>query len=90
MRTVWKYTLRDQDTTIEMPIGATILHVREQHGCICMWALVDSTAEKERRSFLVTGTGHEIKSTYTDLEYVGSALVDYGTFVFHVFEHKHP
>lgn len=81
---VWKYPLADVVNDVEMPAGAAVLMVAEQHGKICLWAKVSPDAERVIRRFQVVGTGHaELGGTET---YLGSALVNNGNFVFHVFE----
>lgn len=81
---VWKYALPKVMNDVEMPAGATVLAVAEQHNEICLWAKVDPAAEKVKRTFQVVGTGHaELDGTET---YLGSAQISNGNFVFHVFE----
>lgn len=83
--TVWKYTLLAADLQrIEMPAGAQILHVAEQHGELCMWALVDPDEPPVAHRFTVIGTGHIAPSR--PAAYVGSALMLGGSLVWHVFE----
>jgi hypothetical protein len=70
-----------------MQKGAEIIHIAEQYGDICMWAIVDTDAEQEKRCFNIVETGHEI---YNDMginrKYIGSVHLDGGSFVFHIFE----
>ena len=81
---VWKYTLSEVVNEVEIPAGATLLMVAEQHNEICLWAKVNPAAEKATRTFQVVGTGHaELDGTET---YLGSAQLNNGNFVFHVFE----
>lgn len=82
---VWKYTLDRAVNEIGLPSGATVLTVAAQRNEICLWARVDPRAEKVTlRTFRVVGTGHE---ELTGGEtYIGSALINDGAFVFHVFE----
>jgi hypothetical protein len=83
-RVVWKYTLEAADRQeIEMPIGARILSVQLQGGLgPQMWALVDPSAERERRAFLLFGTGH----TGVHGQYIGTFQWHNGVTVWHVFE----
>jgi hypothetical protein len=71
---------------VELPEGAWILKINDHNGSIQLWALVDPTAEKESRRFLVQGTGHEITAvdSIEDLLYMDTAKVN--GFVWHVFE----
>lgn len=81
---VWKYALPKVMNDIEMPTGAMVLAVAEQHNEICLWAKVNPAAQKVMRTFQVVGTGHaELDGTET---YLGSAQLNNGNYVFHVFE----
>lgn len=84
MRAVWKFTVRIGGVTdLDMPKGATLLHVQVQRATPCLWALVDPTAEKEKRSFCWVGTGHPMD---IDGDYVGTIQSPDETLVFHLFE----
>lgn len=85
-RSVWKYILTPAEMRHYMPAGAEILHVHEQNGDICLWALVDPDAAKEQRNFVVLGTGHLDDRNFSHAEYIGSSHLRDGLFVFHVFE----
>ncbi len=82
-KAVWKYALEvaDGEQSISMPKAAKILCVAEQHGDICLWALVRPAAPAETRKFVVYGTGFPVGSGEA---YVGSAQIS--PFVWHVFE----
>lgn len=81
---VWKYALPKVVNPVEMPSGATVLAVAEQHNEICLWAKVNPANPKATRVFQVVGTGHaELDGTEA---YLGSAQLNNGNFVFHVFE----
>lgn len=82
---VWKYTLSGAVNEIGLPSGASVLTVAAQHNEICLWARVNPRAETVTlRTFRVVGTGHE---ELTGGEtYLGSAFVNDGLYVFHVFE----
>lgn len=81
---VWKYTLTKVENDVEMPSGAMILTVAEQHNEICLWAKVNPNAERVKRKLFVVGTGHaELNGAET---YLGSAQINNGNLVFHVFE----
>lgn len=81
--TIWKFTLQPY-CILDMPKGAQVLSVREQGSEICLWAMVDPSAEKEPRRFLGFGTGHDLPEG--DLSFVGTAHLASGAMVFHVFE----
>lgn len=83
MKTIWKFTLKPE-ITLEMPKGAQVLSVREQGEDICLGALVDPMAEKERRNFVSFGTGHDVPDL--PMQFIGTAHLAGGGLVFHVFE----
>lgn len=87
MLAVWKFPVRFNDLTdVEMPDGAKILHVNDQYGVLCIWALVDPQQKKEIRQFRLAGTGHPISMPADKLIHVGSYLTAGGQLVFHLFE----
>lgn len=83
---IFKYQIETLDNqTIEMPRGAEILHLDLQNNIPCIWALVDDKNPKEKREFLVVGTGHEIDYNI-EFNYVGTYQLMSGGLVFHVLE----
>lgn len=80
MKTVWKFFL---DREVEMPTGAKLLHVAEQHGQLCTWAEVDPDAPTEIRRFALVGTGHNVPENVT---FVGTILMMGGGILIHVYE----
>lgn len=82
---IWKFSLRvtQAPQQIEVPTGAIIRHIGEQDGSICIWMEVTQSAPKEKRKFLVMGTGWELPE---DRNYVGT--VQMGSFVWHVYENR--
>ncbi len=90
MHAVYKYTLplTDADAVLRMPPGARLLSVQCQGGALCLWALVNTYAERSHeRTFRVHGTGHPVPDV-DRLEYVGTAMMHNGALVWHVFEVK--
>lgn len=83
---VWKWVLSPQDlSTIQVPNGAQFLHVGEQEGAICLWALVNPVETKrEERTLRIAGTGHNLSNGRFD--YIGPVHLDGGRLIFHVFE----
>ena len=78
--TVYKYPLVIADyQNVDLPKGAQILCIKEQHGKICLWALVNpDETETETIKIRCAGTGHTIKES-----------VEYNeTIVFHFFKIK--
>lgn len=86
MKTIFKYDLRvEDDQTVDMPAGATVLCVQDQRGTPRLWALVDPSAPKVARTFRIHGTGHEIPDPER-LAYLSSFQMAGGELVFHTFE----
>lgn len=84
MKTVWKFGFPVDDRfRVSMPAGARILSVQAQRECPCLWALVDSSAEPEVRTFRLAGTGHPVDDGLT---YLGSFQMAGGRLVWHLFE----
>lgn len=84
MAQVWKFILQPE-ITVEIPVGTELLSVASQGNEICLWAKVNPSAIKERRSFVGFGTGHEIPDQLS-LKYIGTAQLNGGSMVSHVFE----
>ena len=84
--TIWKYVLEITDVQeIEVPLTATALHIAEQHGQLCMWALVDEDEETEVKRFVIVGTGNPAPRPDQGV-HLGSALMHGGSLVWHVFQ----
>jgi hypothetical protein len=89
LKVVYKYVLhlpsldKNDTLTLDMPRGAKSLHVAEQSGHLCLWALVNP-AEKTQVPvrLAVHGTGHAFDHAGVHL---GSGLLQGGRLVLHVF-----
>jgi hypothetical protein len=88
MKEVWKYILPNKRAyaCLQIPKGAQILRVDSQHNEPVMWVLVDPSAPKEACDFEVVLTGSAFSPG--GYSYVGTAQLDGGSFVVHVFEVK--
>ena len=86
MKTIWKFPLTTDMTSVSVPIGSKFLTIQMQNSAVCVWYLVDPEAEMEVRKFQVYGTGHELPSIPG--EYVGTVQLLGGSLVLHVFEEK--
>ena len=61
MKKVFNYKLPlGNQRSVEMPVGAEILHMDMQAGEPTMWAMIDSGSAIEERRFHVIGTGWDI------------------------------
>lgn len=83
-RMIWKYPLEVGANRIAMLAGAEILHVAMQQNKITLWAKCSPPSASDIREFLVTGTGWQFDDD--GLKFVGTAITDGGSFVWHVFE----
>jgi hypothetical protein len=84
---IWRFPINaEKQTEVEIPIDAVILCVQTKDGVPCIWAEVDIDAPKEKRTFEIFGTGHEIP--FAHRKYIGTFQVGsiMGTLVFHVYE----
>lgn len=89
MLTVHKYPVPLTDHfTLQLPEGAKVLSVQEQHGSQCMWCLVREGAPPEPRLFRLAGTGHPIQEVSSEecLYYIGTWQSMEGALVWHLFE----
>lgn len=89
--TVWKYVLLPGQSTLAMPVGARILSVQAQRDDVCLWALVDrDTTIDEIRYFEAYPTGEPVPAPPGGKRvHRGTALMEGGALVFHVFELVH-
>lgn len=71
---------------VQLPVGARIVRVAEQHGGISVWYLTDTdTVGVIIHHMRIVGTGDRVPDGWV---YLGTA--DVGDFVFHVFEDRIP
>jgi len=85
MNTIWKFPLAVTDEqSVIMPEGAEILCAEVQHEQLCLWALVNPDAPKQRRIIEVFGTGHDMPDGCR--KYIGTVQMMHGSLVWHVFE----
>lgn len=81
---IWKFPLKVTDTQIvSVPIGGKVLSVDTQGGVICLWIMVDPSAEKENRKFAIIGTGNPM-TVVDHQKFIGT--VQTPPFVWHIFE----
>jgi hypothetical protein len=83
--TIYKYPLVLNGPT-QMPHGAQLLAVQEQHGEAFVWARVDPSEPPAWRSLWVAGTGLPLPTETDDVPYIGTFQLGNGALVFHVFD----
>lgn len=88
---IWKYRLEGANRELEMPIGATIVHVGMQreygqeglnYEVPTFWAIVNPENDLEVRSFHLAGTGITLPGGV--VKYHGTVMD--GAFVWHLME----
>lgn len=88
MLTVFKYELPADDMVeLDLPEGARHLHFGNQFDVPCLWCMVDTQKPKVKHRFRFAGTGHDDLSPYIaeELQFIGSAMFQGGSLVFHLF-----
>jgi hypothetical protein len=86
-RTIWKYPLEITDTqNVMMPEGAEILSAQMQGDALCLWALVNPEAPKQRREIEVLGTGNPAPDAKR--RYISTTQMHGGALVWHIFERE--
>lgn len=84
--TIWKYSLPTRGkVTLALPKNANVLAVQNQRGTLVLWASVDDRQPKVARHFDVRLTGG-CYGTFANAHYLGTAQLDDGLYVAHVFE----
>ena len=83
MLPIWKFDITTEER-LQLPVGASLLSVAEQHGRLVLWALVTPTNALETRRVSVYGTGHPMPDNPG--LFIGSAVMMQGELVLHVFE----
>ena len=84
MKTIWKFplSLGNEVQPLDMPAGAQVLTVADQHGLPTVWMEVDDKFPNETRHFRIHGTGHTVEDGGT---YIGTGVGQ--EFVWHVYEY---
>jgi|WetSurMetagenome_2_1015567.scaffolds.fasta_scaffold1392487_2 hypothetical protein len=73
--------------TITTKEGARILSVDNQRGTPCLWYFEPDSGDVETRVFETYLTGAPVTIT-GDHEFIGTVLLENGTYVIHIFEEK--
>lgn len=85
MSVIWKATLIPADVQpVKVPRGAEFLCAREQHEQICVWFRCDPSQPEITRRIAIVGTGNPAPDA--EGRYLGTASLQGGAFMFHVFE----
>jgi hypothetical protein len=87
MKTIYKYPLPYEDIVIlQLPYGAKILSVLNQHEKIVLYALIDTEKPKHQLvKIRIVGTGHPLEENIKDYQFIGSVALSNQNLIFHVF-----
>ena len=91
MKKIYKYDITPKEISeveIEIPVGAQILKFDSQFEvAICIWALIDPTAEVEKRTFSIMFTGEELTEEFLSLySYKTTVALLNDSRICHIFE----
>jgi hypothetical protein len=87
MQTICQFSVPQMDVfTLDLPRRARFLDVQVQYGKPQAWFLLDPDAEKVKRQFAVSGTGHPIAEA-DKLTHLGTFQLFEGELVIHLFEY---
>lgn len=88
MKTIWKYTLNDTETALQLPTNSKILSVQNQNEEICMWVEVDvNNKETTQRYFKILGTGDFLSEDIgIKHNFINTVQLHGGRLVFHIYE----
>jgi hypothetical protein len=92
MSTIWKIAMTPRGhgggQVFDVPQGAVFRHCAAQHDQIALWLEIpDTTAAIESRWFRMFHTGSYLPAE--PMTYLGTALLDGGAYVVHVYEAPH-
>jgi hypothetical protein len=89
MQKIFKYKLDTSgEQEITMPAFSKILCVKNQHNVPCLWAMIDTDSRLVKRKIITFLTGADIEFNNQKYEYIGTYLMNNGSFVGHVYEEK--
>ena len=92
MKVIYKYPLLLIDKqTVEIPVNTKIINVKNQHGLLVLYGIVDLEYidEKENVTIYVVGTGHHKEDNFFEkLEFLDTVMFQSGTLMFHIFKEK--
>jgi hypothetical protein len=84
MKTIWKFPLDADATSLPLKEGAEILTVGVQGNNVCVWVLLDSEALDQTYRIATYGTGFPMSEKPG--RYVGTFFIADAQLVFHVFD----
>ncbi len=90
MRTIYRYMVERQGSTLEIPKGAKILSAAFKDEFFCFWCEAVETKDNdgwlitEKRIFKAFETGHQIEEGYN--RHIGTAIMPDGYHVYHLYE----
>lgn len=89
MAKIFKYELEtSRIQEVIMPAFSKILCVKNQNNIPCLWAMIDTDFQLVKRKITTFLTGSDIEFDNQRLKYIGTYLINNGSFVGHVYEEK--
>jgi hypothetical protein len=82
-RTIHKFVIDAPSKIIKTDPNAHFLHVAQQRGVPCVWAIVDTDVEHKDILLMVYGTGHRGFDQHT---YIGTWQDEHNGLVWHLFK----
>ena len=81
--------LYGSETAVMLPLSAKVVYIGEQHGSLYMWVETTPGEQLFTRGYRVFNTGNSIDdSVGMEITYVGSAIMEGGSFTAHVYQTK--
>lgn len=85
---IYKYEipLEHDEFVLDLPKNSKILSFQVQNNKSFIWAIVDEIAEKEKRNFILLGTGQSFEEDYLlGYNFIGMSQMNEGSLVLHLF-----
>lgn len=93
MAVILKYPLEIAlQQVVHLPVEAHVLSIEEQHNRLCMWALCEDAAFRQTKAIevviIMTGMPGVPEDILTTHHFMGTKMLNNGSFVAHVFVAK--
>lgn len=84
MKTILKFTLQEGRNIALLPMYSEALSVQEQDNNLVLYVLADTDNDVVEEEFEVVGTGYPVESHMPTSQYIGTVMLNKGSFVLHV------
>jgi hypothetical protein len=87
MTKIFKYKLKLASINeLQVPLGATVLHIRTQLCEIVIYFLVNPGHQLEKRIFEIYSTGDTMREIFKGRTYIGTIEITPNLEIYHIFE----